>query len=123
MTTAGRPTYFAKVGTDSFTGMRSYQVSGKDLNAHMKLKFRQVGQNSTTETISKDYRSELDQKEQLYIKSGNSSHLNTISQTINEPISTIRLLQDIKPIVNEVSKNYDDADFDDGNSDEDFSSR
>ena len=47
------------------------QVSSKNLNSHMSLKFRQIGQNAKSEVNERDLRKELDKKEEEYVKNKN----------------------------------------------------
>eukprot|EP01035_Chromulina_nebulosa_P019830 gene19830-25778_t len=82
MTTAGRPTYFSKVGSGNPNlGIRSNHVSGKDQTAHTKLKFRQSGQNNPDDINKRHLKEELDIKEKEL--SGNVS-----GSTTNKPLLT-----------------------------------
>ncbi|RXW25576.1 hypothetical protein EST38_g258 [Candolleomyces aberdarensis] len=57
MSTAHRPTWDPAQAKDSKAGSRQYSV--RDMAAHTKLKFRQVGQTSVTEVRQRDLRAEL----------------------------------------------------------------
>ncbi|KAJ2918058.1 hypothetical protein MD484_g2397, partial [Candolleomyces efflorescens] len=57
MSTAHRPTWDPAQAKDSKAGSRQYSV--RDMAAHTKLKFRQVGQTSSDEVKRRDLRAEL----------------------------------------------------------------
>jgi protein CWC15 len=57
MSTAHRPTWDPAQAKDSKAGSRQFSV--RDMAAHTKLKFRQVGQTSTSEVQKRDLRAEL----------------------------------------------------------------
>jgi len=67
MTTAAKPTYVpARGGTgksENDLGALSKQYSSRDLPAHTKLKYRQDGQNTSSDLKSRDFRKELEDKE------------------------------------------------------------
>ena len=65
MSTAGRPTYHSKAGGQVYSGIRTAMKSGKDQSAHTKLKFRQFGQSSKEEVSDRDFKAELQSKEQI----------------------------------------------------------
>uniref|UniRef100_K3WMS3 Cwf15/Cwc15 cell cycle control protein n=1 Tax=Globisporangium ultimum (strain ATCC 200006 / CBS 805.95 / DAOM BR144) TaxID=431595 RepID=K3WMS3_GLOUD len=71
MTTAHRPTWHAAVGQANEGGWQaggalSEQFSARDLPAHKKLKYRQVGQGTANEVELLDLRAELEGKEEKY---------------------------------------------------------
>lgn len=72
MSTAGRPTYSAAVGRAKTSTIRTQLVSSKDQTAHTTLKYRQVGQSTTTEIKEKNFRTELETKEKKYASIGSS---------------------------------------------------
>ncbi|KAH6910410.1 Cwf15/Cwc15 cell cycle control protein [Coprinopsis sp. MPI-PUGE-AT-0042] len=57
MSTAHRPTWDPAQAKDSKAGSRQFSV--RDMAAHTKLKFRQVGQTSASEVSKRDLRAEL----------------------------------------------------------------
>ena len=57
--------------SSSFFLSFSPQVSSKNLNSHMSLKYRQIGQNAKVEVNERDLRKELDKKEEEYVKQKN----------------------------------------------------
>jgi protein CWC15 len=63
MTSAHRPTWAAALGgsglRDGAISAPTYRYSSKDLAAHTKLKFRQIGQDAPEEVGSKDLKHEL----------------------------------------------------------------
>lgn len=67
MTTAAKPTYEpARGGTskgENDLSAMSKQYSSRDLPAHTKLKYRQEGQNSSSELRNRDFRKELEERE------------------------------------------------------------
>jgi protein CWC15 len=119
MSTAARPTYFAAVGRQ-YGGIRSRHISGKDQNAHTKLKFRQIGQSSTEEMKLKDLKYELETKEELNLIDKKSA----ISMIENEEkkVDVILLLKNKPDIDPELLKKYDDADINNSGSEDGFDS-
>ncbi len=67
MTTAGRPTYNARVA-QVYSGIRTGMVAARNQNAHTKLKFREKGQASIEELKSRDFKNELENKESILLK-------------------------------------------------------
>lgn len=63
MTTAGRPTWNAAIGSGSRVQVPSKQYSSRDLRGHTKLKQRQIGQNSIEELKQRDLKKELVERE------------------------------------------------------------
>jgi protein CWC15 len=105
MTTAGRPTYYARVGQKT---AKLNIVSGKDLPAHTKLKYRQSGQNAPSDVEKKDLKAELFRKE------GQSSKFQISTETFPEPLNRdVKLLTNVPQADLDVIKKFDDADADD----------
>ncbi|XP_027195812.2 spliceosome-associated protein CWC15 [Dermatophagoides pteronyssinus] len=81
MTTAARPTFDpAKGGTgrgEKSLSALSKQYSSRDLPSHLKLKYRQHGQNSSDDVKTKDFRKELEERERLaqLEKDGKRGHI------------------------------------------------
>jgi protein CWC15 len=121
MSTAARPTYFAAVGRQTYGGVSSRHISGKDQTAHTKLKTRQIGQSSVSEMRSKDLKSELELQE----SENGMDRKNAIAMIeFEEKKVDLTLLLKNKPEIDEeVLKKYDDADIDAGSSDGFDSSR
>lgn len=69
MTTAARPTFEPARGGGGRGEMDlsalSKQYSSRDLPGHRKLKYRQIGQNTSEELKSKDFRRELEETERI----------------------------------------------------------
>lgn len=107
MTTAGRPTYYARVGQKT---AKLNIVSSKDLPAHTKLKYRQTGQNAPAELEKKDLKAELSKKE-------SQSFNSQISATTSpEPVNRdVKLLANIPQADLDIIKKFDDADAVDDN--------
>ena len=124
MSTGHRPTFYPAVGKTGGSG--SQQVSVKDQKSHAVLKFRQFGQGSESEILSKDLKQDLISKEKSLLVDGNKS-LGTNHDTTSgfEKASTPRLLTNAPAVdFDEIKKKYDDADADfDYNSDKDLESR
>jgi len=113
MTTAGRPTYNAKVGSQSSLSVwKTYKQSGKDQTAHTKLKYRQVGQSSQQELQNIDFKTELERKEKVV----NGSQNNNKGSLEDSSTSKLKenggqlLLMNIPHVDENVIKKYDDAD-------------
>lgn len=133
MSTAGRPTYNARVGSQVYSGIRTGMVSARNQNAHTKLKYRQVGQATQEELTSRDFKSELEIKEKKHISVGKTDSLlslrdkstSIIENSVNKSSSStpLLLIYDIPEISSAqefVTKKYDDADAGDANSDADL---
>jgi len=126
MTTAGRPTYNAAMGRQSYGGIVTTRLSGKDQIAHTKIKYRQVGQSSTVELKTHDFRAELEKRErnaleekQKLIASAPAIPSSEHSKKDNTP----KLLLSADDTT-EVLKKYNDGDaeFAKGDSDKDLDS-
>lgn len=67
MTTAGRATFQAAIGSNYQGGNRAIAgtslKSARDQNSHLNLKFRQKGQNNQQDLKERDLKSELEEKE------------------------------------------------------------
>ena len=122
MTTSHRPTWNPAVGNKSSSGFRSMAVSGKDQTAHTKLKFRQVGQSSQSEILSRNLKGELERKEEEHLKSKQKAIL--MIEEEEKKVDVPRLLTNAPHIDNATLKKYDDSDVvADKNSEDDLSSR
>jgi len=64
MTTAARPTFEPARGREKDLGALSKQYSSRDLPGHTKLKYRQSGQGAQDEVRSRDFRRELEEREE-----------------------------------------------------------
>lgn len=121
MTTAARPTYYAAIGKQEVGGMRRHIVSGKDQTAHTRLKFRQPGQGTAEDIRAKDLKYELELKEQKHEFEKNKAFNTLLNE--EKKVDVALLLKD-RPEVNvdDLKEKYDDADIDEGNSDDEFDS-
>lgn len=67
MTTAARPTFDPARGGqgrgEKDLSAISKQYSSRDLPSHTKLKYRQTGQDTTSELRNRDFRKDLDERE------------------------------------------------------------
>ena len=108
MSTAGRPTYYAAVGKTTYGGARSRQVCVRDQTTNSKLKVRQFGQNTADELRDKDFREEIESREEAHIKEKNRA-LALITEEERKVDVPLLLLNkpEIDPVV---LQKYDDAD-------------
>jgi hypothetical protein len=120
-----RPTFHTAVGKRTFNHTENHIVSIKDQLGQKVLKFRQFGQGSKEEISARDYKTELEVKEQEHLHEQNKNLLLIESSTTkNKSATDTRLLTDIQPIsAEELRKKYDDADADNEDSDRDLDSR
>lgn len=108
MSTAGRPTYYSAVGKSTYGGARSRQVCVRDQTTNSKLKVRQFGQNTAEELRDRDFREEIEAKEDAHIKEKNRT-LALITE--EERKVDVPLLLMNKPEIDPVVlQKYDDAD-------------
>eukprot|EP01038_Epipyxis_sp_PR26KG_P004084 gene4084-5832_t len=122
MSTAARPTFTPAVGRPSSSGMRTTLVSGKDQNAHTKLKFRQPGQSTIDEIKSKDMKAELQKQESKFKSNVFGGENLLLIEKEEKKIDTTLLLMNKPEIVPEILNKYDDADAPIGNSGDEFDS-
>lgn len=122
MTTANRPTWNPAVGSVGGHNNVSFHISAKDQPSHMTLKYRQVGQSSAEEMISKDLRTELNHKEDNYVAAKNRNSVSLIENE-EKSVDVLKLITN-KPDITSVKGKYndEDADVEDGNSDRDLES-
>lgn len=120
MTTAARPTYYAAIGKQEYGGFKGRAVCAKDQVGHTKLKYRQIGQFTEDELKNKDFKHELDTKEQQFDNQKNK----TMSLILNEEkkIDVTLLIKNQPEYNTETLKKYDDADINENESDDDFDS-
>lgn len=127
MSTAARPTFHAAQGKASFGGSFSRSVSGKDQTAHTKLKFRRIGQASTDEMVSKDFKKSLGESETLLIKNNGVLPILPVKAIHENNKITLKLLKnEVEETIdlNDIKRKYDDVDADfDANDSESFASR
>ena len=125
MSTGHRPTFYPAKGKSEVSGgFKSRLISVKDQRGHTKLKFRQFGQASQSEMVARDFRAEIDAKEEQSLAEKNKGLLAITNAPSDKNAEPIRLLTDA-PVVNidEIKSKYDDADAVEGNSDDDLESR
>ena len=107
---AGRATFKAATGYASNTTIQSAQLSGKDLRGQTKLKFRQIGQASVAELKQKDFKQELDQKEQKYALENDKATAWMAKEEAKSSVAApAPLLLKMAPEI-AVAQKYDDAD-------------
>ena len=95
-----------------------FQVSSKNLNSHMSLKFRQTGQASRADVNERDLRRELDKREEEFVRQKEKGMKRVEEE---EKKVEVRLLTNAPSGPNgEILSKYDDADVVD--SDEDLDS-
>jgi cytochrome c1 len=127
MSTGHRPTFHPAVGKQVFGGITNHIVSIKDQLGQKTLKFRQFGQASQSEIYARDYKSELEEKEQEHLTEKNKDVARIASYTtakLEKNKDAPRMLTDIPAVsADELRKKYDDADADNGDSDKDLESR
>jgi protein CWC15 len=92
-------------------------VSGKDQKGQTKLKFRQMGQASVDEIQKKDFKKDLDVKEQKYVLENDKTTAwmakEASSSTTTAPLM-IKFQADVpSSSVSEIAKKYDDDDIED----------
>lgn len=108
MSTAGRPTYYSAVGKSTYGGARSCQVCVRDQTTNTKLKVRQFGQNTVEELRNRDFREEIESREEAHTKERNRT-LALITE--EERKVDVPLLLMNKPEIDPVVlQKYDDAD-------------
>jgi len=122
MSTAGRPTFSAAVGKSKTSTIRTQLESNKDQVAHTKLKFRQVGQNSTTEIKLKDFKAELEENERKFAP--NKDHSALWLTKAEEKVEVKLLIKDTPSSSSSVNpaQTFDDSDVSINSSKSSFSS-
>jgi protein CWC15 len=125
MSTGHRPTFHPAVGKQIFGGGSGYHiVSVKDQLGQKNLKFRKFGQSSQSEIRSRDYKAELEIIEREHLSEKQKEIAGISSSKPEKSSEAPRLLTDAPSLsVNELRKKYDDADADNGNSDNDLEPR
>jgi protein CWC15 len=125
MSTGHRPTFHPAVGKQIFGGGSGYHiVSVKDQLGQKNLKFRKFGQSSQSEIRSRDYKAELEIIEQEHLSEKQKEIARVSSSKPEKSSEAPRLLTDAPSLsVDELRKKYDDADADNGNSDNDLEPR
>lgn len=123
MSTQHRPTFHAAVGQANAgpTGLKTYHFSSKDQAAHTKMKYRAVGQSSSSDMVHRDLAAELDRREREFVAEKNK-HIAGIEEE-EKAVDTKRLLitaAESTAATSEPTKTYDDADAQ--GSDDDFDS-
>jgi protein CWC15 len=120
---AGRATFHSAHGYGSSSTIQSRQLSGKDLRTQTKLKFRQIGQATVQELKQKDFKKELDLKEQknLLESDKTTAWMAKDEESIAHPPAPLLLkfTSDV-PVAStlNIAQKYDDADVDDIDSDD-----
>jgi hypothetical protein len=122
-----RPTFHTAVGKRTFNHVENHIVSIKDQLGQKVLKFRQFGQGTKEElegNSARDYKTELEVKEQEHLLEKNKNLLlNASFSTKSKSAPDTKLLADVQPLnAEELRKKYDDADAE-GDSDRDLDSR
>lgn len=125
MSTGHRPTFHPAVGKQIFGGGSGYHiVSVKDQLGQKNLKFRKFGQSSQSEIRSRDYKAELEIIEQEHLSEKQKEIARITSSKPEKSTEAPRLLTDAPSLsVDELRKKYDDADADNGDSDNDLEPR
>ena len=129
MSTGHRPTFHPAIGKQVFGGhVGNHIVSVKDQLGQKSLKFRNFGQSSQSEMRARDYKSEIDIIEKNHVAEKNKEIARITSYSSNssksEKADGPRLLTDAPALsTDELRKKYDDADADNGDSDNDLESR
>jgi protein CWC15 len=125
MSTGHRPTFHPAVGKQIFGGGSGYHiVSVKDQLGQKNLKFRKFGQSSQSEIRSRDYKAELEIIEQEHLSEKQKEIARITSSKPDKSTEAPRLLTDAPSLsVDELRKKYDDADADNGDSDNDLEPR
>lgn len=125
MSTGHRPTFHPAVGKQIFGGGSGYHiVSVKDQLGQKNLKFRKFGQSSQSEIGSRDYKAELEIIEQEHLSEKQKEIARISSSKPEKPSEAPRLLTDAPSLsVDELRKKYDDADADNGDSENDLEPR
>lgn len=91
-----RPTWHAARARGSTFDLRNYSTGGVgtrqiqelDLPSHMTLKFREVGQGTTSEIAQRDLIKELEDKEKRHYESTGKSYPKNYGRLKNEPAAT-----------------------------------
>lgn len=111
MSTAGRPTYHAAIGHANTSTFRSRHMAGRDQTAHTQLKFRQPGQATTQEIKQKNFRAELEAKENKYLLEKDKT---TAWLAKEEEKVDVKLLLKNQPEIDieKIQSKYDDRDVD-----------
>jgi len=120
MSTAGRPTFSAAVGKSNSSTIRTQLTSSKDQAAHTKLKFRQVGQASNSETKSIDFKAELELNERKFSQKNN--FFSRLSRE-EDGVEIKKLIMDTSESRSEDLPQYDDSDVSVNSSKDSFASR
>ena len=127
MSTGHRPTFHPAIGKQIFGGhVGNHIVSVKDQLGQKNLKFRKFGQSSQSEIRSRDYKAEIEiiEQEHLSQKNKDQALIAGYSSKLGKVGDATRLLADAPTLTSEdLKKKYDDADADNGDSDNDLESR
>lgn len=123
-----RPTFYPAIGKNVFGSSTQHIISIKDQLGHKVLKFRQFGQSTQQEIYSRDYKAELEEKEEEHLKEKNKDVLRIGSYTTSKPEKNTgesqKLITNVSSVSHEeLKKKYDDADVNNGDSDKDLDSR
>jgi protein CWC15 len=125
MTTAARPTWDTAKGGggrgEKSLGALSKQYSSRDLPSHLKLKYRQSGQNTSDDLKNKDFKRDLEDRERVAaqereVKRGRSSQSSSglASKKLRPEAITANIdADDRDEDVEEDDEDSDDSDEDD----------
>lgn len=127
MSTGHRPTFHPAIGKQVFGGhVGNHIVSVKDQLGQKSLKFRNFGQSSQSEMRARDYKAEIEiiEKDHIAEKNKEIARITSYSSKVEKASDGPRLLTDAPALsVDELRRKYDDADADNGDSDNDLESR